>query len=110
MKLALATTAFIAIGSAASAQSLADIVGSLLGASGLGSEFDELNTLVDESIGYVNVGPGLVLIESEEPAGSHICRIDIPDEFFAGYLADDAEMRIQNRPAVACVKIADLGR
>lgn len=57
--------------------------------------------LVDESIGYANIAPGLVLIEDD--VSSHVCRVHISDVYFFGYAeADEAAMDL-DPPQIVCV-------
>ena len=64
-----------------------------------------LNTLIDESIGYVNLGPGLILVEDN--VSSHICRIRVADTYFDAYAAGDRDTMAQNAPSVVCVPTED---
>lgn len=57
--------------------------------------------IVSESIGYVNIGPNVVLIEDE--VSSRVCRVDVSDAFFDAYEAADATQQAAARSDVTCV-------
>lgn len=67
--------------------------------------FDQL---VDESIGYANIGPGLVLIEDD--VSSHVCRVQIDELYFIAYASGNAERMRQLAPTIVCVPSTDLTR
>lgn len=62
--------------------------------------------LVDESIGYVGIGPGIVLLEDD--VSSSICKVDVSDVFFFGYANDDAAAMAAEPPVIVCVPTPDL--
>ena len=57
--------------------------------------------LIDESIGYANIGPGLLLVEDD--VSSNVCRIDISDVFFFGYAEGDSAAMAAKPPEIVCV-------
>ncbi|MGI1661169.1 hypothetical protein ACRDNQ_02925 [Palleronia sp. KMU-117] len=63
--------------------------------------FDQL---VNESIGYVNIGPGLLLVEDE--VSSHVCRVNISDVYFFGYAEGDPGAIAAEPPEIVCVPTA----
>lgn len=60
--------------------------------------FDQL---VDESIGYVNIGPGIILIEDD--VSSTVCRVYLPDEYFGAYLQEDPAGMAAADHEIVCV-------
>jgi hypothetical protein len=62
--------------------------------------------LVDESIGYVNVAPGIILIEDD--VSSNICRVDLPEDYFAAYAADDTDAMAAAQHDIVCVPSVQL--
>jgi len=59
------------------------------------------NTLIDRSIGYANIGPGLLLVEDD--VSSNVCRVDINDTYFFAFAEADANGMAQNAPVIICV-------
>ena len=59
----------------------------LLATPAVGQGVPPLNQLIDESIGYVSIAPGLLLIEDNQ--SSTICRIDVGADYFAAYAAGE---------------------
>jgi hypothetical protein len=74
-------------------------------ARGAVTPFDQL---VDESIGYASIGPGLVLIEDD--VSSHVCRVQIDELYFLAYANGNAERMRQLAPTIICVPSPDLTR
>lgn len=46
----------------------------------------QLSELITDTIGYVSISPGVVLLEGDE-FGAFICKIDASDAAFANYAA-----------------------
>ncbi len=59
---------------------------SLVAASVQADETPSFSDLITDSIGYMVVRPGVVLLEGESE-GIHFCQIDITDVDFAAYAA-----------------------
>ncbi len=76
--------------------------------SNAGGEIPGLDTMVDESIGYVNIAPGVLLIEDD--ISSHICRIQINDTYFLAYATGNADGRRSAAPTVICVPTPEVAR
>lgn len=62
--------------------------------------------LIDLSIGYTSIGPGIVLIEDDE--SSNVCKVDIPDRFFDGFAAGDSDAMASAAPNIVCVPSGQL--
>jgi len=62
--------------------------------------------LIDQSIGYTSIGPGIVLIEDDE--SSNVCNVDIPDRFFDGYASGDTDAMASAAPSIICVPSGQL--
>ena len=65
----------------------------------------DFNTLVDESIGYVNVGDGMLLIEDDE--SSVICRVMVDDQYFKAYADANTDLMAEAAPVITCVGTPD---
>jgi hypothetical protein len=71
-------------------------------------EVTPFDQLVDESIGYASIGPGIVLIEDD--VSSHVCRVQIDDLYFLAYANGNADRMRQLAPTIICVPSTDLTR
>jgi hypothetical protein len=67
--------------------------------------FDQV---IDESIGYTAIGPGILLVEDE--ISSKVCRVQIDDLYFLAYANGNAERMRQLAPVIVCVPSPDLTR
>ena len=74
------------------------VVADALTAEDGGAAFD---ILIDQSIGYVSLAPGRLLVESE--TGSHICRVQIDDVYFMAHASGDDGRRRSAAPVIICV-------
>lgn len=74
-------------------------------ARGAVTPFDQL---VDESIGYANISPGILLIEDD--MSSHVCRVQIDELYFIAFASGNAERMRQLAPTIVCVPSTDLTR
>lgn len=85
----------------------AAVVAALL-ASPVAGEDLPFDRRVDQSIGYVNIGPGLLLIEDD--VSSSVCRVHIPDVFFLGYAEADPGAMAEDPPQIVCVPSVQLSQ
>ncbi|MEL6167975.1 MAG: hypothetical protein AAFR35_04745 [Pseudomonadota bacterium] len=82
------------------------LAAAVLTAGTVAAQDTDLSTMINESIGYVNIAPGIVLIEDD--ISSSVCKIDIADAFFFGYLNDDDAAMAGAQPEVICVRTPDI--
>ncbi len=73
-----------------------------------GGDIPGLDDMVDQSIGYVNIAPGTLLIEDD--VSSHICRIQINDAYFLAYATGNADGRGTAAPTIICVPTPEVAR
>ena len=74
-------------------------------ARGEATPFDQI---IDQSIGYTSIGPGIVLVEDE--VSSKVCRVQIDELYFLAYASGNAERMRQLAPVIVCVPSPDLTR
>ena len=70
---------------------------------GLWVDEETFDDLINFSIGYVNVAPGQVLIESD--GESHICRFRVTDDYFEAYAEGDTTLVPD--PEITCVPLTE---
>ena len=44
----------------------------------------DLSTIVSDSVGYINIGPGIVLIEGDGVQPNRLCSIDVTESYITG--------------------------
>ncbi len=64
-----------------------------------------IDGLISDTIGYVNVGPGVVIMEGED-YGTWICKFDLTDGDFASWMED--EVLPGNKEHVVCIPVEEL--
>lgn len=67
-----------------------------------------LYDFIDNSESYVQVNPGIVMIEGEEEI--EFCHFDLSDAYFAAVASGDEAALKDNSPTVTCVPFADVSK
>ena len=67
-----------------------------------------LYEFIDSSESYVQVKPGIVMIEGQ--SAIEFCHFDLSDAYFAAVAANDSAAMMANEPNVTCVPFADVSK
>lgn len=67
---------------------------------------DSLSTLLDDSIGYLNLQPGVIIIEGEN--SSVMCSIDVPQAYLEARTNGNGVLERLNQPKTTCIPLASL--
>ncbi len=76
----------------------------VLGSASIIQAESSFRDLIDDSIGYVAVGEGVILIEGSEE--SHLCKISLTSEDFENYAQEGALSEESNR--FICIPLGEI--
>jgi hypothetical protein len=75
------------------------------GAAAMAQGQPNINRLISDTIGYVNVSPGVVIMEGED-FGTWICRFDLTDEDFSAWTPNSSLPG--DKDHVTCIPVEEL--